>query len=764
MASEENFVSPNNRKRDEPPVSDPSYQISKPSDEGVWEDVTEAFQNAKSEMEIGELIHLESFNLHAAMSAIELMDPKMDIGFEKTKNAADVVLPTHLSDLQVINIMDELLACQMSWFDAHTLPQTVFSCVFTQRMYQIPRFELFSFIRVQLAVMDCILNLILEEKVADDEDFIASTYGFNLRPLRSDPPEEDYIILRKIMQKIEGRPVEDTDHAKSLADAISLRVHVQVVLYRIVQCLTGFSFEDYLVDAPQLLQKLKGLVSEWEACVHRREVDKELIHHIFDSSINRHLMTSSPPRTAPLFDVDSALKYFARLVREWTELVNLDMFTLPSDPAQGMGKSFRRYSLQVAMHSVSLFSSNLNPTIVTRSLLSRLMVPDYASCLFSHKNAEFKWLMATDMGLTPTTMTPAVMAMLIPARGGIIDIFKCFCRNRSRQRRQVIRMLRWWDHYAFVMTSKPDNEAESVTQAKHESHSSRDEREHQGNCSTSDSVHRREPKERGSAVDALFASKNSAQIVAYELSARLMIHHWLLGFECDLYQEYEYAAVFFYVGYVLTTMANATTSLAEKGKEGASLHSLRFALYTMDEARLWMCRAMHSALEAFSSDERSTYSCGRPNSRSESGSGMFGSEALWYEQRFGVVKELVNGPVYADFEAFLSFKKAHEEALLSGKQRADLTVLLIEDAANGFMVARRTLERAKKTAEQCSENKLSGEILQIARVAVENSLALSQLLRVLKSSRSDQKSDIKYDVNFKFVRHRHFPVINIQVS
>lgn len=765
MASEDNIVSSDDRRDHRPTLDLSVSRFSFPkksgnlSDGGVWEDVTQSFRKAKTEMEIGELIHLDSFNLHAAMSAIELMDPKMDIGFDKTKNVDDIVLPSHLSDLQVINIMDELLACQMSWFDAHTLPQTVFACVYTQRMYQIPRFELFAFIQLQLAVMDSVLNLVLEEKVADDEDFIASTYGFNIRP-RSDPPEDDFRHLRKLVEKVYDRPVEDTDVAKSLADAITLRVIVQGQLYRVVQCLSGFSFEHSLTDAPKLLRELQELVTEWNACVHRREVDKELIHLIFDPSINRHLMTSSPPRTASLFDVDSALRYLRRLVLEWTELVKLETVALPPDSSLQSAKDSRRYSLQVAMHSISLFLSRLDPTTVTRSLMSRIMVPEFASCLFTRRNAEFKRLMATDMGLTHSMMTLELLSMLVPAKGGIVDIFKCLCRNRSRQRRQVLRNLRWWDHFAYVSGSKSDPEADPEERLEREMLSSGDVHSHEENCNTSERAPQDEPRKKGDAIEALFGAKNPVQTIAYELSARLMIHHWLLGFECELYEQYEYAAVFFYVGYVLTTMSNATTSLAEKSEEGASLHSVRFALYTMDEARLWMCRATHAALEAFSRDTRIGYTCRRANRRSEAGTGMFGSEALWYEQRFGVVKGLLNGPVYADYEAFLAFRKAHEDSLMSGKEGADLTLLLIEDAANGYVVARRTLERAKKTAQKCSANDLSEEIMQIARVAVENSLTLSQLLRSMRSSQDEKRS---YGVDLKFIRHRHFPVIDITV-
>lgn len=732
----------------------------------LWEDVTSVFRDAREQMDVGELIHLESFNLQTAMSAIELMDPKMDIGFGEVRNVSEVVLPTELSDAQVINIMDQLLVCLMSWLDGHTLPQTVFSCVYAQRIYQIPRFELFSFIRVLLATMDTIVNLVLDEKVADDEDFMTSTYGLNLQPLCSDPPEEEGLILRKILQAIDNRPFGNSECEKAMANAISLRVRFQVELYRTMQCLSGFSCEHSLSDASQLLAELKGMATDWISYTQQHDVDRDLIDRVFDSSINRHLMTSSPPRTAPLFIFDTASNYLRRLLHELSEVVELESFVLPLEIASRNNHypSSQRHSLHIALHSIASCSSKLNPTTLTRSVLSRIMLPEYSSALFAREDADFRRLIATDMGLVEEEMTHEGLAALGSVQEGMLNTFKCLCRNRSRQRRLLLRILRWWDHYSFLSSpTEKDAPVEQDEAHNEEGTSLSDHNVQSGSLIGESQASQLDANDDRNTIDTHFAEMNSLQVVAYEVSARLMIQHWLLGFECDLYQEYEYAAVFFYVGYVLTTMANATTSLASKGQNGASLHPLRFALYTMDEARLWMCRALHSALAALSRGNQWDYSCGRGSKTSRAGRAMFGSEEFWYEQRFGVVMGLVNGPAYADYASFLSFQKVQEESLLARGDGTDIIMLLLKDAAKGFLVARRTLETAKKTAAVCSPNNVTEEILQIARVAVENSLALSHLLQTYTQPLEEQtkSSENRHHVSFKFSGHRHFPVIKV---
>lgn len=45
-----------------------------------WKNITEEFFESTNELDLGELLHYEMFGLFEAMSAIEMMDKKMDIG------------------------------------------------------------------------------------------------------------------------------------------------------------------------------------------------------------------------------------------------------------------------------------------------------------------------------------------------------------------------------------------------------------------------------------------------------------------------------------------------------------------------------------------------------------------------------------------------------------------------------------------------------------------------------------------------------------
>jgi hypothetical protein len=101
------------------------------------------------------MIHSEWFNLYEAMSALELMDPKMDAG----ANSDTVLTPNdrlqsgtpaqidpitarvtavfdigelrlQLSPEEAVEIFDNLLRLELMWYDGNTLAQTIFTCLY----------------------------------------------------------------------------------------------------------------------------------------------------------------------------------------------------------------------------------------------------------------------------------------------------------------------------------------------------------------------------------------------------------------------------------------------------------------------------------------------------------------------------------------------------------------------------------------------------------------------------------------------------------
>ncbi|KAG5841366.1 hypothetical protein ANANG_G00198760 [Anguilla anguilla] len=106
-----------------------------------WVDITQDFRGACKELNLGELLHDKLFGLFEAMSAIEMMDPKMDAGMignqvnrkvlnfqQAVKDGAIRVKDLSLPEL--IGIMDTCFCCLITWLEGHSLAQTVFTCLY----------------------------------------------------------------------------------------------------------------------------------------------------------------------------------------------------------------------------------------------------------------------------------------------------------------------------------------------------------------------------------------------------------------------------------------------------------------------------------------------------------------------------------------------------------------------------------------------------------------------------------------------------------
>ena len=121
------------------PCCSPSYMErsgQEHTDDNSWFDVQSTLQVAASQLQPGEMLQAEHFNLFEAMSAVEIGDPKMDAGLDTASAPTPDQLveqglaPLELSHQQHIAILDQLAAMQASWHVGNSLAQTVFVCLY----------------------------------------------------------------------------------------------------------------------------------------------------------------------------------------------------------------------------------------------------------------------------------------------------------------------------------------------------------------------------------------------------------------------------------------------------------------------------------------------------------------------------------------------------------------------------------------------------------------------------------------------------------
>ena len=167
-----------------------------------WQVVTEPFKSACSELGLGELMHDDMFGLFEAMSAIEMMDPKMDAGmrcnalnksskspggrhqpltFWTAQECGHLPMdPNSTSSADLIGIVDETYACLVTWLEGHSLAQTVFTNLYLHSPWHVEHPLLKAYSIAILKLVDLIKDIVAKGSVFEEEDFQPLVYGFKL--------------------------------------------------------------------------------------------------------------------------------------------------------------------------------------------------------------------------------------------------------------------------------------------------------------------------------------------------------------------------------------------------------------------------------------------------------------------------------------------------------------------------------------------------------------------------------------------------------
>ena len=121
------------------------------------------------------------FGLFEAMSAIEMMDPKMDAGmvcnrdkkvlnFEQSVKEGKLKIKDLTSE-EKIGIIDDTYNRLVSWLEGHSLAQTVFTNLYLHNPLAIEDKCLRSFSIIILKLVEIIRDFVYRGNVVEEEDF-----------------------------------------------------------------------------------------------------------------------------------------------------------------------------------------------------------------------------------------------------------------------------------------------------------------------------------------------------------------------------------------------------------------------------------------------------------------------------------------------------------------------------------------------------------------------------------------------------------------
>ncbi|CAM9268741.1 unnamed protein product, partial [Phaeothamnion confervicola] len=100
-----------------------------------WSDVTGVLRVGAATLEAGEMVYGPDFRLVDAMSALELMDPKMDRPGPASEPVLALIesgkLPVDIASAEeLLDVIQRAVACEVAWLEGGSLPETLFCALY----------------------------------------------------------------------------------------------------------------------------------------------------------------------------------------------------------------------------------------------------------------------------------------------------------------------------------------------------------------------------------------------------------------------------------------------------------------------------------------------------------------------------------------------------------------------------------------------------------------------------------------------------------
>ncbi|CAN0918596.1 N-alpha-acetyltransferase 35, NatC auxiliary subunit [Linum grandiflorum] len=515
----------------------------------VWADTTPLLQAACTDLQDGELIHGNNFNLFAAMSALEIMDPKMDSGmickyYSVDEAIEDGVAPIPISfdratDVQcTIDVMDHLLACEATWHKGHSLAQTVFSCIYLLRPERTaPSPILHSYCKIVRSTCKAIVLVVSDARTHEEEDLFTMAYGL---PLNGDGDEKSLSLLNAVEENIcrqlrackaqpsrrkgleDMEPLQsDIDMEESYCKALLCRLRFRKHFFHVLACMKRpqgrglelarkhiassiSELEIICKSANFLMATASGSCSNG---IEDRTTASGRQAIGFDASLNSRVSAPAPPRSIKMLSWNKAIEYFEKLLHDLDFICSCSL-----DP-----------SLEVVLRFVAQFQT-CQPDLVARSHLQLLLVQE--GRLYG-RDPMFAVITRAG-GLPETTKHHDIQRneSIIQLGQLVVNMLKIVCTNSAWQRRKLGKSLQDWRVIHVQLELSLKNEFGQVS------------------ASNDENITKKIIKHILIWVEEQ----------TYWIACRFL----MLGFELELYSPCEYFMVYWYLYAVLVKLAEKT--------------------------------------------------------------------------------------------------------------------------------------------------------------------------------------------------------------
>lgn len=691
-----------------------------------WVDITDKFSQLTSKLLPGELVQEPDFSLFDAMSAIELMDSKMDASLQwrtfssypRTLEEA-LVNGTLKSDCQspeeLVGIMDEVLACIATWLEGHTLAQTVFTCMYLLDIDKVENIYLKSFSLAIVKTVEYMRACICQGRVFAEDDQQGVCHGLDMLNHVSEltinsslkqAEEQLQTLLKHALATTCNSDANVILRGSSLEawKVLHLRIRFVKNLFAFVIAM-GKNTSQGIESGLSKLSLSASLMSEMRQTIdvgYQLDSKNPLLLG-FHPVINQHLL---PPSYKP----------YAVLPRPFSFSV-LKEVLLQIKTIIGFGKvdSFREL-----YHSIKDFSLGSKcPSVLVRSLLVLVSLQGDRKKLFgSHSLEELiredvkSFVLPPSLNLrSPVSTTPQAKEVTERFLGqsviAIMEFLRVFCQHRARQRYKIVRCLEILGEY--------QQETQRMDEILHAISSKFDANRHH-------------------------SASFSTWALYYIL--QMMVEFVCLGFEFDLYSPFEIHYVYWYLEFLYGWHETSIKSsdrlhlveaqmVGKGGKRKAAKRSKSQQVKEKERecsvvrVKRIVCVGLMRALEGLLIDQRI------PMPEFE-----HGSMKLCFHNRFLPFASLLTPQIltYADYKKLAS---------IDNYKNNDLN--LYEASAKHFQSAKVALESISHRGE---------ELEGLLKVIKTN-------LVVMNLTAKGHKRDSKNPPVFEYSIHKHFPIIRI---
>ncbi|KFM79599.1 N-alpha-acetyltransferase 35, NatC auxiliary subunit, partial [Stegodyphus mimosarum] len=700
-----------------------------------WVDVTQEFFKATEELQLGELLHDDMFGLFEAMSAIEMMDPKMDAGMMCNRGSKKVLNfdqalkagKLKIKDLTVeeqIGIIDATLACLVTWLEGHSLAQTVFTNLYLQKPHLVEDKIIGAFSIHSLKLLDAIREFINKAGVFEEEDFQPVMYGYKLA---NEVPEGKATAMMKeveeeLLKKVKltrSKPGEEQDSEIQLQheDAVALYSRIKfcrllyqaLLLFQKKKCFAVEEVDRYLLQCSEIIPIIEktihlGIRPDPNAESSNRADYPTILG--FEPLVNQRLLPPTFPRYTKIKTRKESTEYLALLVSRLRTICSITECT----------------AFHSALDFLNEFSKT-SPCVLSRSVLQLLYLSEPGKVLGSMHIVDVL-RDAIRTFIKPPALQPRSPLMLNAQAKEYVESFlghcvRPFCtlvqisgHNRARQRDKLSHLLEELaalqeeadkvDAYLHNLSLKSDNPCPHL---------------------------------------ACFGTW-----VLYH-TLKVMIQYVLSGFELELYSSHEYSYIFWYLyeflyGWMVSALSRANSFLNEqdikadqflqkgrntkrnKKKKRVQPHKREIIL---NQALQNLCGGYYKAVTGFSLDGKLKCPCV-----------VFDNERVRYEHRFAPFNSVLTPPP-VPYSQFIEMTDLGQY-----RPRPSPEDLYME-ACKCFHHARTNIENITDPNE---------EVLNLLKVAKTNFIVMKLLL-------SGHKKRSKDTPEFDFTVHKNYPIIKI---